>query len=222
MKNFFFLLIIIVSISSCKPNKIVDLKGRIRLINASSTIGDVNMKVDYETIYATDVQYLNYSLFREYIATKHKLQIEDAFGNILIDSSLIVENKNAYTVFVYDSVGTPKLKIINEEFIAPKGSGCKIRFLNLSKDDDVIDVYKNGDSLVHFLAYANGQHSDYNEIESGLLNFNVNYSSNGIIFYNYGHQFKPGNYYTMFLKGTKSSSLKDSIGLFTIENNQNY
>jgi len=108
MKKIIFLFTITLFFLACKPSKIVDVKGRVRLINASSTTGDLNMFLDYQKVYATNVEYLNYSLFREYLATKHKLQIKDAVGNLLIDTSINVEDKKSYSVFVYDSLSDVK------------------------------------------------------------------------------------------------------------------
>jgi hypothetical protein len=223
MKKIIFLVSIAFFFVACEPSEIVDVKGKIRLINASSNVGDINMFVDYEKVYATNVQYLNYSLFREYIATKHTLQIKDAVGNLLIDTSITVEDKKAYTVFVYDSLANLKIKFVTETFLAPQGSACKLRFLNLSKDDEFVDVYKTGDSSIQFLNFANGQHSEYLEFQSGFTEFDVSNSTNGNARYHYfGYALKPGYYYTMFLKGTKNSLGKDSLGIFTIENNTNY
>ena len=223
MKKIIFLFTITLFFLACKPSKIVDLKGRVRLINASSTTGDLNMFVDYQKVYATNVEYLNYSLFRDYIATKHKLQIKDAVGNLLIDTSIVVEDKKSYSVFVYDSLADLKIKFVKEVFIAPFGSACKMRFLNLSKDNGLVDVTKTGDSNIQFLNFANGQHSEYIEFQSGFTEFDVTSSVNGSALYHYyGYALKPGYYYTTFLKGTKTSLGKDSLGMFTIENNANY
>jgi hypothetical protein len=116
-----------------------------------------------------------------------------------------------------------KIKFVTETFLAPKGSACKLRFLNLSKDDEFVDVYKSGDSSIQFLNFANGQHSEYLEFQSGFTEFDVSNSTNGNARYHYfGYALKPSYYYTMFLKGTKNSLGKDSIGIFTIENNTNY
>jgi hypothetical protein len=223
MKKIIFVATITFLFAACKPSSVVDLKGRVRLINASSTIGDLNMFVDYQKVYATNVEYLNYSLFRDYIATKHKLQIKDAVGNLLIDTSIVVEDKKSYSVFVYDSLADLKIKFVKEVFIAPFGSACKMRFLNLSKDNGLVDVTKTGDSNIQFLNFANGQHSEYIEFQSGFTEFDVTSSLNGSALYHYyGYALKPGYYYTTFLKGTKTSLGKDSLGMFTIENNANY
>ena len=223
MKKIIFVATITFLFAACKPSSVVDLKGRVRLINASSTIGDLNMFVDYQKVYATNVEYLNYSLFRDYIATKHKLQIKDAVCNLLIDNSIVVEDKKSYSVFVYDSLADLKIKFVKEVFIAPFGSACKMRFLNLSKDNGLVDVTKTGDSNIQFLNFANGQHSEYIEFQSGFTEFDVTSSVNGSALYHYyGYALKPGYYYTTFLKGTKTSLGKDSLGMFTIENNANY
>ena len=223
MKKIIFVATITFLFAACKPSSVVDLKGRVRLINASSTIGDLNMFVDYQKLYATNVEYLNYSLFRDYIATNHKLQIKDAVGNLLIDTSIVVEDKKSYSVFVYDSLADLKIKFVKEVFIAPFGSACKMRFLNLSKDNGLVDVTKTGDSNIQFLNFANGQHSEYIEFQSGFTEFDVTSSVNGSALYHYyGYALKPGYYYTTFLKGTKTSLGKDSLGIFTIENNANY
>jgi hypothetical protein len=207
-------------INSCKENKIQDLKSRLRLINASSQNGDINMDVEYQTIYATGVQYLNYSLFREYLAGKRKVQIKNQSNSVIIDTSITMEANKVYSIFIYDSMNSTKYKVVNEDLVTPVGSQCKIRFLHLSNDATNVMIYKDTNSVPIFTNYKNGDLSSYLQFNSGVHSFrvngfNINYSQPEYIL-------KPGYFYTMYLKGNTLSSNIDSLGIYTIEQNGNY
>ncbi|MBP6624788.1 MAG: DUF4397 domain-containing protein [Chitinophagaceae bacterium] len=223
MKNFLGLvslgLVVLVCFSACEGHKVVDNKGKMRLINASSITGDVNLDVDYQTIYSSNVQYLNYTYFREYLAGYRKLQIKNSNGSVVIDTAITIMDNKAYSLLVYDSMSVVKFKILDELFVTPQGSECKIRFIHLGNDVGSVSVTKDTNATILFANYSNGDYSNYTSFNAGDHSFKI---TGDINFAQPIYQAKPGYFYTMYLKGIKASTGADSVGIFTIENNGNY
>lgn len=222
MKFRFIFLILPFLVSACKHHPFNESKGKLRLVNASYNTGNINMYVDYEKVYATDVQYLNYSLFRDYLSGRKKLQIRNSGGTMIIDTAISIEDNKAYSVYLYDSANQVRYKQVEEVFIAPGGSNCKVRFLHLSNDAPEVNVIQQQDSQYRFMNYMNGDISNYISIPSGYLAFNVKNASTNTTFYTNYFEYKPGYFYTLYLKGNMASQMDDSIGIFTIKDNGNY
>ncbi|MBK7763877.1 MAG: DUF4397 domain-containing protein [Bacteroidetes bacterium] len=214
----------ILSLSACTGRKISDLKSKFRMINASSNTGDINVAMDYQNMYATNIQYLNYSLFSEHISTRHVLQIKNASGSIIVDTALTMEPNKTYTGFLYDSSNQVRYKLLEEKFEAPVGSFCKLRFLNLSNNAPASDIIPGTDTLPLFTNFENGDYSDYTLFSSDSMYFNAATTGSIIPYYTQGVyvKFKPGYFYTMYLKGNVGSVLTDSLGFFVVENSGNY
>lgn len=223
MKNHFVLLsvslVVLAFFSACEGHKVVDYKAKMRLINASSITGDLNMDVDYQTIYSSNVQYLNYTYFREYLAGYRKLQIKNSNGAIVIDTAITLVDNKSYSIVIYDSMSMVKFKIVDELFVTPQGSDCKIRFIHLGNDVGNVNVSKDTNSTILFANYSNGDYSPYTPFNAGDHSFSI---TGDINFKQPIYQAKPGYFYTMYLKGIKASTGADSVGIFTIENNGNY
>jgi len=226
MKNLFYLVLLtgyIVSGIGCTGNTVKDSVGRMRIINASYTSGGANIDVDYKTVYATLTEYLNYSLYRDYIAGKHKLQIKNSVGTIIIDTAVTIEQDQSHTVVIYDSMNTILCKIFKEDYLTPKGSACKIRFLHLSNDAPKVHVFKDNDMNPTFDTYSNGMYSNYLAYTNGYTYFTIkDASTNAVIYTQQPFQTQPGYFYTMYLKGNVASTGIDSLGLFVISNNGEY
>lgn len=215
----FFLLNLI----SCEGKKVSESTGRMRVINASYNAGDINIDVDYNKVYETNIQYLNYSLFRDYITNRHPLQIKDASGNVLADTAITVELNKSYALVVFDSSNNIRYRIFEENFITPVGSNCKLRFLHLSNNAPAIDLVNAKSSAMIHSNFKNGDYSDFELMPSETTHFDVNETgTSNTIYSQIDKEFKAGYFYTMFLKGNQGSLGDDSLGLFVIENNGDY
>lgn len=223
MRNLFILLslslVVLIGFNACEGHKVVDNKAKMRLINASSLTGDLNLDVDYQTIYSSNVQFLNYTYFREYLAGYRKLQIKNANGALVIDTAITMLDNKAYSLFIYDSMFITKFKIVEEVFVTPQGSDCKIRFMHLGNDIGTVSVSKDTNATILFANYSNGDYSNYTSFNAGDHSFKI---TGDINFVQPIYNAKPGYFYTMYLKGIKASTGADSVGIFTIENNGNY
>ena len=218
------LLAISIFLFSCDGNDVKETTSRIRFINASYNSGDINVFIDYKKVFATDIQYLNYSLFSRHIATTHVIQVKTAAGNMLLDTAMDFVLGKAYSGILYDSMNTVKSMIYEEDLTTPKGSFCKLRFLHLSNNAPATDVSVGTDTSVLFRNYINGQSSEYMIYGIDSVYFNANYAGTYIPYYTQPSfvKFKAGNFYTMFLKGNTGSVGLDSVGFAVIENNWNY
>ncbi len=218
------LLFIAISLFSCAGNEVKETTSKIRFINASSVSGDINVFIDYKKVFATDIQYLNYSLFSEHISTTHALQIKTAGGSMIKDTAIDMMQYKTYTVIVYDSMNATHVKILEEDFTTAKGSYCKLRFLHLSNNAPATDITQGTDTSVLFRNYSNGNYSDYNLFGIDSVYFNACISGTSAPYYSQPRyvKFKAGNFYTMYLKGNTTSTGIDSLGFFVIEDNGNY
>jgi len=162
-KNLYASIFLAISIFlfSCEGNDVKETSSKIRFINASSVAGDINVFIDYKKVFATDIQYLNYSLFSKHIATTHVIQVKTAGGSTLLDTSMNFILGKTYTGILYDSMNTIKSMIYEEDFTTPKGSYCKLRFLHLSNNSPATDISVGADTSVLFRDYVNGQSSEY-------------------------------------------------------------
>lgn len=225
MKNVFpiWISVIVCLLYACNPNKITDRYGKVRLVNASYWSGDIQLKIDYQPMFATLVQYLNYSKYADLIATRHPLTITNSSGAVLWDTAIHVQEQIAYSVFAYDSLNTIKFKLIADTLDVSTQAQCKIRFLQLSRDPIEVDVIKTNDTNFTFKQYGNGQYSAFRPMSPGFASFDVKLANTQNVLYNYyGYNFKAGGFYTVYLKGSGPSSGKDSLGIFTIENHLSY
>ncbi len=226
MKKLFYAIPIFISLVlfACNGNEVKDSISKIRFINASSISGDINVFIDYNKVFATDIVYLSFSLFTEHIATTHTIQIKTASGNLIKEMALdMVENKT-YSIFVYDSMNTTRVKLIEENFSVAQGSYCKLRFLHLSNNAPATDVTQGTDTSILFSNYSNGDLSDYTIFPIDSVYFNAHNTGIASPYYTQPryNKFKAGNFYTMCLKGNQGSTGIDSLGFFIIENNATY
>lgn len=222
MKKIGLVVFLSVILFSCKDRGIEDSKGKLRLINASYITGDINMDIEYAPVFSSNVQYLNYSLFREFIAGKRKLQIKNASGGVIVDTFITIEENKTYSAFLYDSAGTVRYKLLNEQFFSPGGSNCKVRFLHLSNDAPAVNMVQQFDTTFRFDNYVNGMNSEYMSMATGPQQFDVKTVSGNNTIYSNLFEYEPGFLYTLYLKGNVSSQGNDSLGIFIITDNGNY
>ena len=222
MKQISILAFLALFLFSCTDRGIEDSKGKLRLINASYLTGDINLYIEYDPVFSSNVQCLNYSLFREFIAGTRKLQIKNASGTMIVDTSITIEENKTYSAFLYDSAGTVKYKLLNELFFSPGGSNCKVRFLHLSNDAPAVNAIQQFDTTFRFENFTNGMHSEYTPMATGLHQFHVNTVSGNNTIYTNQFEYEAGYLYTMYLKGNVSSQGIDSLGIFIITDSGNY
>lgn len=208
---------------ACDGNKVKDHKAKLRTINASYNAGDINLSVDYGTVYATNIQYLNFSLFREFLEGSHKVQIKNASGTVLVDTSLFMTENRHYSIFVYDSMNALKYKVIDENFVTPPGSSCKVRFLHLANNAPAVDVELDAQGVPMFQNYKNGLNGEYIQMGSGTHQFKALTTGAGSLLTTQNpYDYKPGAFYSLFLRGNVGATGLDSLSFFVIESTVDY
>lgn len=204
-------------------NDLNDRTARLRIINASAISGGANLEVDYKLVYDKYCEYLNYSLFRDYIEGKHKIKVRDINTNVVFDSTMQLDYDKSYTLFIYDTLSNIRCKLIEEKFLVPNGANAKVRFLHLSGNADSVSVQKGNDSIPILSGFVNGMHSEYVTWIAGPTSFTAIRSKTGDTlgtpFYT---DLQAGRFYTVFIKGVNGSQAIDSIGIFSIFNNGEY
>ncbi len=225
MKNIFIAIVtssILIFIAGCDGNKVKDHKAKLRTINASFNAGDINLSVDYAPVYASNIQYLNFSLFREFIEGTHKVQIKNSIGNVLVDTSFFMTENRHYSIFMYDSMNVLRYKVIDENFVTPIGSNCKVRFLHLSNTAPLVDVQRDADPVM-FQGYQNGLNSEYIQMSSGVHQFKaLGTGGMNVLTTQNPYDFKSGAFYSLFLRGNVGATGLDSLSFFVIESTLDY
>ncbi len=210
-------------IASCEGNKVKDHKAKLRTINASFNAGDINLAVDYEPVYLTNIQYLNSSLFREFIEGNHKVQIKNASGTVLVDTALFMTENRHYSLFLYDSMNNLRYKVIDENFVTPPGSNCKVRFLHLSNNAPAVDVIRDWDSNASYASCVNGFNSEYIQMSDGWHQFKATNAGGANVLTTQNATFyKAGAFYSLFLRGNVGATGNDSLSFFVIESTLDY
>ena len=220
---FFGTLIAIFAACQIGKNDLNNRTARLRIINASAISGGANLEVDYKLVYDKYCEYLNYSLFRDYIEGKHKIKVRDINTNVVFDSTMQLDFDKSYTLFIYDTLSAIRCKLIEEKFIVPIGANAKVRFLHLSGNADSVSLQKGNDSIPILSGFVNGMHSEYTTWLAGPTYFTAIRTKTGDTlgtpFYS---DLQPGRFYTFFIKGVTTSQAIDSVGLFSVFNNGEY
>lgn len=211
-------------LSACEGRKVSEMTSKIRFINASSISGDINVYIDYKKMYATDIQYLNYSKFSDHISQVHVIELKTAAGSLIVDTSLDMKYNKVYTGALYDQSGQVKFMLYEEDMTTPVGSFCKMRFLHFSNNAPAVDITAENDTTVLFRNYKNGDRSEYVYFGIDSVHLQAHDTGNPVPFYKQYWGFKPkaGNFYTVYLKGNIGSTGIDSLGFGIVENNGNY
>lgn len=210
-------------IASCDTGKVEDHKAKLRTINASFNAGDINLDVDYETVYASNIQYLNFSHFREFLEGKHKIQIKNAGGSVLVDTALLMTENKHYTLFLYDSLNNIRYKVVDENFLTPSGSSCKVRMLHLSNNAPAVDVIRDQELAPMYQNYSNGMNGEYIVMNDGVHTFTAtNTGTQNALTTFAPYDYKAGAFYTLFLRGNVGASGLDSLSFFVIESTLDY
>lgn len=223
--RYIVILSLLAFIAACNvgKNDLNDRTARLRIINASALSGGANLELDYKLVYDKYCEYLNYSLFRDYIEGAHKIKIRDISTNVVIDTLINLVFDKSYTLFVYDTLNTIRCKLVEEQFLVPNGANAKVRFLHLSGDADSVSLQKGNDSIPVLSGFVNGMNSEYVTWLAGPTWFTAIRTQTGDTlgtpFYS---DLQAGRFYTIFVKGRTSSSGIDSIGIFSIFNNGEY
>ncbi|MCC7028660.1 MAG: DUF4397 domain-containing protein [Chitinophagaceae bacterium] len=218
-----FILGMAIAFSACEGKKVIDHKAKLRTINASYNAGDINLLVDYEPVYISNIQYLNFSLFREFLEGTHKIQIKNAGGTILVDTSLLMTENRHYSLFLYDSLNNLRYKVVDENYVTPPGSNCKVRFLHFSNTAPQVDVARDADSVPMFANYHNGLNSEYIQMTDGWHQFKA-LGAGGMTTLTVQNPtfYKAGAFYTLYLRGNVGATGNDSLSFFVIESTLDY
>lgn len=224
LNSLYVVLLLSIFLISCEGNEVTNRISKFRVINASLVSGDINLEISSQKMYATNIQYLNFSKFSSHISTTHNLKIKDVAGNTLITTSVEMELNKAYSMIVYDSVGVVRHKIIEEIFDASPGSFCKLRFIHTCSNAPAIDIFSSQDTSNLFSNYSIGQHSDYVLLQDDSTRFSIHQHGNATAFFEHPNfiKLKSGSFYTMLMNGQIGATGKDTVGLYLIENNGIY
>ena len=120
-------------------------------------------------------------------------------------------------------MNTLKYKVIDENFVTAPGSSCKVRFLHLSNNAPNVDVNLDGQGTPMFQNYYNGLNGEYVQMGSGTRQFKaLTPGAGGVLTTQNPYDYKPGAFYSLFLRGNVGATGLDSLSFFVIESTIDY
>ena len=135
----------LVFIASCDSDDADDIQpspvSYVSLYNASPDAPDLNIVVDNRQINTYPFEYSDYTGYLRFYIGDRNLQF-GPFGasNIVVDSTVTLENEKAYSIFVVDDFTDASLLVLNDNSEAPASGKAKIRFVNLSPDGGAVQL----------------------------------------------------------------------------------
>lgn len=120
--------------------------------------------------------------------------------NILVDTTLTIENHKSYTIFIADSLSNIGALVLTDSSDTPGDGKSMIRFVHLSPDTPELEVLADDEELFAEQVFKGG--TAFKGIEAGTITFKFRSINNeDILLTTPDTQLQAGKFYTMILKG---------------------
>lgn len=200
----------LVFIMSCDPDDSEDIQpspvSYVSLYNASPDAPDLNIVVDNRQINTYPFEYSDHTGYLRFYIGDRNLKF-GPFGasNIVVDTTVTLENEKAYSIFVVDDFTEASLLILNDNSDAPTSGKAKIRFVNLSPDGGAVQLKVKDDptSLTEDEGFKEA--TEFFEVDAKTFDFEVVSGGNGVSQLHIpGVELQEGWFYTIVVKGYAS------------------
>ena len=134
--------------------KIEENKGLIRYLNVLPSQKSVDIYVNNKLLYS-DVKYKSFTPYIYMENRSYKIDIYEAgTKNILIRTTFIIPDESLFTLAISGNIGQEALIIVDED-IEQKSSNSQavVRFVNLSPDLPIADIFNNDKPIVDNIDY---------------------------------------------------------------------
>ncbi len=138
---------------------------------------------------------------------------------------MVLQNSTYYSLFVIDSLSDIQPVLFINDLTPPGTGNCKIRFMNLSPNSQILSLQAQGTSLPWFPFYAfppdpNSADYNYSAILSGLYNLDLLVAgTSNVLFTKPNVALTQGSIYTIIADGFEGGSGAQALGLTIIGNN---
>lgn len=175
----------------------------VSLYNASPNAPDLNIVVDDRQINTYPFEYSDHTGYLRFYTGDRNLKF-GPFGasNIVVDTTLTLEDQKAYSIFVVDNFTTAGLLVLSDNSEAPASGKAKVRFVNLSPDGEAIQLKVKGESTSLTEDEAFKEATDFFEVDANTFDFEVINSGSGEAKLQIpGVELQDGWFYTILVKG---------------------
>jgi Domain of unknown function (DUF4397) len=173
----------------------------VSLYNASPDAPELSIVVDNRQINSYPFEYSDYTGYLRFYTGSRNLQFGPyGANNIVVDTTLTLEDEKVYSIFVADEFAKASLVVLNDESPAPAEGNGKVRVINLGPDNGRSELRFSGDSTALAPGQAFKNASAFVEMESGEYDFEVQ-TSEGTILELPNVSIASGQFYTVIIRG---------------------
>lgn len=180
--------------------KIEENKGLIRYLNVLPSQKSVDIYVNNKLLYS-DVKYKSFTQYIYMENRSYKIDIYEAgTKNILIRTTFIIPDESLFTLAISGNIGQEALIIVDED-IEQKSSNSQavVRFINLSPDLPIADIFNNDKPIVDNIDYKD--QTIYEYLNPGQYTISVKGNLNGDDLVTTNIQFKTDRIYSIYIIG---------------------
>ena len=180
--------------------KIEENKGLIRYLNVLPSQKSVDIYVNNKLLYS-DVKYKSFTPYIYMENRSYKIDIYEAgTKNILIRPTFIIPDESLFTLAISGNIGQEALIIVDED-IEQKSSNSQavVRFVNLSPDLPIADIFNNDKPIVDNIDYKD--QTIYEYLNPGGYTISVKGNLNGDDLVTTNIQFKTDRIYSIYIIG---------------------
>ena len=180
--------------------KIEENKGLIRYLNVLPSQKSVDIYVNNKLLYS-DVKYKSFTQYIYMENRSYKIDIYEAgTKNILIWTTFIIPDESLFTLAISGNIGQEALIIVDED-IEQKSSNSQavVRFVNLSPDLPIADIFNNDKPIVDNIDYKD--QTIYEYLNPGVYTISVKGTLNGDDLVTTNIQFKTDRIYSIYIIG---------------------
>lgn len=180
--------------------KIEENKGLIRYLNVLPSQKSIDIYVNNKLLYS-DVKYKSFTPYIYMENRSYKIDIYEAgTKNILIRTTFIIPDESLFTLAISGNIGQEALIIVDED-IEQKSSNSQavVRFVNLSPDLPIADIFNNDKPIVDNIDYKD--QTIYEYLNPGGYTISVKGNLNGDDLVTTNIQFKTDRIYSIYIIG---------------------
>lgn len=180
--------------------KVDENKGLVRYLNVLPSKQAVDIYVNNKLLYS-DVKYKEFTPYIYMDNKSYKIDINQAgTKNILIRTTFILPDEDLFTLGITGNVGQEAIIIVDEDLDQRISKTQAIqRFVNLSPDLPVADIFYNGKAVVDDIDYRDQTLYDYINPGQYTVSVRENLSGNNIVVSSI--PFKAARIYSIYIIG---------------------
>jgi hypothetical protein len=186
-----------------KANEPVQLDpvAYVSLYNASPNAPELGVAVDDRPAFSR-FAYTDYTGYLRFSIGDRNLKFgpSDA-ANVVLDSTLRLEEGKAYSLFVADEYQKATLVVLNDNSDKPASGKAKVRLLNLSPDSPHADLSVKGENTALIGGRAFKETSDYIEVDAKVYDFSISVEGTTTKLDVPSITLQDGGFYTILVRG---------------------